>query len=176
MLLASVTNIQPVNSSVRFLYVVYRGHLQVNWTKPTIMRKIHKITFTLTLSLHVSTDMPSSSGDTKCYMYQSINKCKFFLHASNLVYNKNLRNLIIFCWISSTKYLDSPACPRRREAKKLCDREEAVRELRCSLDIIQAAGIWLTPCLFRSRYDSVFKMSGQTKPSSMKEMSRKEVL
>jgi hypothetical protein len=33
-------------------------------------------------------DMPSSSGDKKCYRYQSIKKCKFFLHASNLVFNR----------------------------------------------------------------------------------------
>jgi hypothetical protein len=56
------------------------------------MHKIHKVIFTLTLSLHASMDMPSSSGDTECYRYQSIKKCKFLLDASNLVYNKNLRN------------------------------------------------------------------------------------
>jgi hypothetical protein len=74
------------------LYIVYRAYLQVNYNKPTIMRKIHKVIFTFTLSLHVSMGMPSSSQDTKCYRYQSIKKCRFFLHASNLVYNKKLRN------------------------------------------------------------------------------------
>jgi hypothetical protein len=56
------------------------------------MHKIHKIIRILKLSLHVSMDMLSSSGDTKCYRCQSIKTCKFFLHASNLVSNKNLRN------------------------------------------------------------------------------------
>jgi hypothetical protein len=56
------------------------------------MHKINRVIFTLTLSLHVSMDMPSSSGDTKCYRYQSLTKCKFFLHASKPIYNKNLRN------------------------------------------------------------------------------------
>jgi hypothetical protein len=42
--------------------------------------QIHKAIFTLTLSLHISMDMPSSSADTKCYSYQSTKKCKFFLH------------------------------------------------------------------------------------------------
>jgi hypothetical protein len=38
-------------------------------------------------------DMPLPSGDIKCYRCQSIKKCKLFLHASNLVYNKNLWHL-----------------------------------------------------------------------------------
>jgi hypothetical protein len=47
------------------------------------MHKIHKVIFTLTVPLHVSMDMPSSSGDTKCYRRQSIKKCKYVP-----VYNK----------------------------------------------------------------------------------------
>jgi hypothetical protein len=56
------------------------------------MHKIHQVIFTLTVSLHVSMDMPSSSVHTKCYRCQRIKKCKFFLHTPNLVYN-NAENL-----------------------------------------------------------------------------------
>jgi hypothetical protein len=41
------------------------------------MHKIKKVIFTLILSLHVSVDMPSPSGDTNCYRYESIKKCKY---------------------------------------------------------------------------------------------------
>jgi hypothetical protein len=56
------------------------------------MHKIHEVIFALTVSVHVSMDTPPSSGNTKCYSCQSIRKCEFFLHTSNLVYNKNLMN------------------------------------------------------------------------------------
>jgi hypothetical protein len=38
------------------------------------MHKIQKVVFTLTLSLHVSMDMLSFSGDTKWYRCQRIRK------------------------------------------------------------------------------------------------------
>jgi hypothetical protein len=53
------------------------------------MHNIHKVIFTLTLSLHVSIDITSSSGDIKCYRCQSIKKC-IFLYTSNLIYDKSL--------------------------------------------------------------------------------------
>jgi hypothetical protein len=56
----------------------------VNYNKPTIMQKIHKVIFTLT-SLHVSMDMPSSSGDTKCYKYYVIEQLTLHWYAARFL-------------------------------------------------------------------------------------------
>jgi hypothetical protein len=63
------------------LYVVHHAYYKLIRTNQQLRTKIHKVIFTLTLSLHVSTDMPSSSGDIKCYRYQKHQRyLYFFMH------------------------------------------------------------------------------------------------
>jgi hypothetical protein len=44
------------------LYAVHRACLQINWNKPTVMHRSHRVIFTLAVSLHVSMDMRYLQG------------------------------------------------------------------------------------------------------------------
>jgi hypothetical protein len=59
------------------------------------MHKIHEVIVTVTLSVRVSMDMLSSSGDIKCYRYQKHQKCKYLPVYINLVYNKGIKILAL---------------------------------------------------------------------------------